>query len=76
MPGIKAKEGADLLEGVRLAFNVMFWSDKSLGYKGYKSLPNKIDAEEKLRSWFFANLDGLPKQESETEPEKIESNVG
>lgn len=61
---IKPKEGADLVEGIRLAFNArMFANSYANNGKGsFYLLQAKIDAESALDSWLSNNLDGLPEQ--------------
>jgi len=67
---IKPKEGSDLVEGIRLAFNArMFANSYANNGKGsFSLLQAKIDAESALDSWLSNNLDGLPEQnKTETE---------
>lgn len=66
---IRPKQGADLQEGIRLAFNArMFANNYANNGKGsYNLLQAKIDAESALDSWLIKNIDGLPEQKTENE---------
>jgi len=71
---IKPKEGADLVEGIRLAFNArMFANSYANNGKGsFNLLQAKIDAESELDSWLSNNLDGLPTQQQTDGKEKMQ----
>ena len=61
---IKPKEGANLVEGIRLAFNARMFANSyaNSGKGSFNLLQAKIDAESALDSWLVKNLDGLPEQ--------------
>lgn len=67
MANIKPKQGADIMEGLRLSFNAAMKRNLFRKHNGGKNHDDKLEAEEKLDQWFKFNLEGLPNEEIQTE---------
>lgn len=65
MAEFKIKEGTDVIEGIRLAFNAAMYRNLFRKHNGSIHHENKVNAELKLDKWFKENIEGVPQEEKE-----------